>query len=1546
MSKRIIAIICLLALLLGFIPAAAIVASAEGEGQYQVGYAKLNINPYIQGANTNGLGIADTSYSDEATYVGTTTISTGSVKFVKIPLGGYGNAKTRLATEFCDDNGDGKITLDDGLFTTATAVTDRNGNAVIFITLDTISMTETVNDDIRHKIVEQLKGKVNADSIIVSGSHTHEGPDLDMLTDADSGTALAAYYQYMLTQVTNAAVQAYNSKSNATVSKGQIDASDTMAEMRYTYSNGTGYKMNFNRHYNETVSGTSFIVGDNFSGNKNDEPDSHVLEANDVMQVLKFDFADAAKADVLMVGWQSHASIIGSAGRTHISSDYVNALRKYLEDKGYSAAFWQGTAGNNNPTTYIASEAQVGIWNHYGYGSIRPTEVKGAEPSDYNDAFQRNRYQSALYGCLLGKIAERCQMEAVDQGDIRVMPINFRVKHREYSSDWETVATRWKTAVGSGSVSYPWTTTVNGTTYAVNSELHGNWLYLTATNADWQGEITSESNLALNVITLGSNVAILTCSGELFDNYDLAGSKAAADNDWVELENALAGTYGKPFVVGYTQKNTGYLPNALTYTYKTTKATTVSGGGYEANTSRYDSGTGESVVAKFQSALQSLDSLRVAKCRQCNEIVSWTPVNAENGDLQLYTGHYYMTDDIILDSYSSTKNVGVGYYDKNAAGVQYTTNAALYAKDVCLDLNGHTLKTSGRAFYLGAYSTLNILDTAGGGQVISTASSNSPVGGVINTNIHSVLNLYGGTYSYQCDPGKSKVSAGGIVALQGTMNLYDGATIVGAEMTNTYSGSALGSGVGGAIGVFSTNNTFLNIYGGTVLSGSLPSSVGAKEPYNMGACIFGKGNGIISVSGNANIEELYYYQNGGTRLKINDKFTGTLNLTLDPTEMPVTGVDASRDIGDATAKTDISMAEITCNGIGGICVDGTNLRVVMPGENDVVMGNTAKGAKLYTSLAEAAATNTGVLKLFKDISNQQLNNNARIDLAGYSINGLNIRNGQKLYAMDSANDDYDGYGSVTVTSESMANQIVPMPTDLGVTENTYVKYTNGGEVSIHRVDMEIVSMTTRTEEKDAQGNIKSVLNLQYNCIFNGDERASAAIDKYGVVAGINNEPTALTDTNSSKYDGATLVNGEANSTWIYNIVKSGAANVDKNNKNAKVQIYGKPYIKLKNGEVFYGECVNRSLLEQMELTDAMWTKLNFPQKNGLANVYETYKDTLTQWTVPNLKGFAGYNDDVIKILEIGNSHGLDSTNLLIEVIKDQNPNAQVVVGALYYSGCRIDMHLDYMTNNKAEYDYYKNATFATTGVNSSLNSDGTRSWKVNFGTGAIKDGGTGTTAYKALQDEDWDIITLQQMSHWSAVDSWFKDEEISAVVNYIKTNKKNPEHKPVMMWNMVWANPSHEGAKGDNYWLDQLDSWKSNNTAYAKDANGNYDMDIQFANIYRCAQKYIMSRGDFVDILPVGTVIQYAKNNLGYAQTQLYRDYTHVTDYGRLMAAYVWYAKIFGVTSISEVGINQISTKLKHPNSPYPSDNIITADMKADLIEAVNWAINNPYSIG
>ena len=151
MKRRILAILCALTAL---IVAIAVTTAAQKETPtFRVGYAKVDINPWVDPNDwTKGM--------------------------LPIRLGGYGESYARPTKGWMDDNGDGVVDDQDGLKATCIAITDDNDKTILLISYDLINAGDSQVKDIREAIVKALDGAVGMDDIMVSASHSHFSPDV------------------------------------------------------------------------------------------------------------------------------------------------------------------------------------------------------------------------------------------------------------------------------------------------------------------------------------------------------------------------------------------------------------------------------------------------------------------------------------------------------------------------------------------------------------------------------------------------------------------------------------------------------------------------------------------------------------------------------------------------------------------------------------------------------------------------------------------------------------------------------------------------------------------------------------------------------------------------------------------------------------------------------------------------------------------------------------------------------------------------------------------------------------------------------------------------------------------------------------------------------------------------------------------------------------------------------------------------------------------------------------------------------------------------
>ena len=215
----------------------------------------------------------------------------------------------------------------------------------------------------------------------------------------------------------------------------------------------------------------------------------------------------------------------------------------------------------------------------------------------------------------------------------------------------------------------------------------------------------------------------------------------------------------------------------------------------------------------------------------------------------------------------------------------------------------------------------------------------------------------------------------------------------------------------------------------------------------------------------------------------------------------------------------------------------------------------------------------------------------------------------------------------------------------------------------------------------------------------------------------------------------------------------------------------------------------------------------------------------------------------LKILAFGNSFSKDAMRHLWDIAKSYGVK-NVVLGNLNIGGCSLETHYTNMTQNAAVYTYSKN-------------------------TAGTWENTKNVAASTGLQDEDWDIITIQQASDQSGDPSAF--DCLSGIVKYLEQRKPKKDTK--ILWHMTWAY--------------QSDSKKIAFEKYNNDQTQMYEA------ILERVKKDVLSYDNFVGVIPAGTAIQnLRKTTVGDTLT---RDGYHLSyGMGRYVAALTWYCYITG----------------------------------------------------
>ena len=280
--------------------------------------------------------------------------------------------------------------------------------------------------------------------------------------------------------------------------------------------------------------------------------------------------------------------------------------------------------------------------------------------------------------------------------------------------------------------------------------------------------------------------------------------------------------------------------------------------------------------------------------------------------------------------------------------------------------------------------------------------------------------------------------------------------------------------------------------------------------------------------------------------------------------------------------------------------------------------------------------------------------------------------------------------------------------------------------------------------------------------------------------------------------------------------------------------------------------------------------------------------------------------EVLKLLVLGNSHSNDAFWQLYEVFKAQAPDQEVVIGILYYSGCNITQHVQFAKTSAKVYDYYRN-------------SSGT--W----------DHFAETDMRYALQDQAWDIILFQPSRESAEYEKKYRDELAAYVDEYVKEPYDLYLHKS-------WANPSDPELWSDTHDPAPPSGYQGNLiTMY-----GAVDPVNQSNIMNEQIKTKVLGDEMFTKFISTNAAIMHAHVVSGVPQLDLWRDYTHLTDYGRLVAAYALYAQIMDA-EVTEVKVQSIAAGLRHRRAQVLGDMEVTDEMRQVIIDAVKYARENPW---
>jgi len=304
-------------------------------------------------------------------------------------------------------------------------------------------------------------------------------------------------------------------------------------------------------------------------------------------------------------------------------------------------------------------------------------------------------------------------------------------------------------------------------------------------------------------------------------------------------------------------------------------------------------------------------------------------------------------------------------------------------------------------------------------------------------------------------------------------------------------------------------------------------------------------------------------------------------------------------------------------------------------------------------------------------------------------------------------------------------------------------------------------------------------------------------------------------------------------------------------------------------------------------------------------ISDSYGQSVTSKTV-TLRN----NPDGLHILIVGNSHSLDAFWFLPSAWMDQHPDADLCIGILYYSGGSISEHVAAANNGDPANRYYKN-------------NDGR--WVIEHGV----------THEYILSDQEWDII-LMQPGKDDIIDPTLNKAGRYQLAEVISRYVKNPHE---LVWHITWPCPNDETFYSPDYIRQPPEGYKDRLIEL-------YDFNPinQYSEKIEMTKAHILNDPLYAKSVCTGAAVMQAHLTQGIPQLDLYRDYTHLNDFGRLMVGYALVAQMTG-EPIKDVGIDVIDVRSRWYTYKDQGDLIITQSMKDAIIEASNYSLVSPWEM-
>ena len=122
------------------------------------------------------------------------------------------------------------------------------------------------------------------------------------------------------------------------------------------------------------------------------------------------------------------------------------------------------------------------------------------------------------------------------------------------------------------------------------------------------------------------------------------------------------------------------------------------------------------------------------------------------------------------------------------------------------------------------------------------------------------------------------------------------------------------------------------------------------------------------------------------------------------------------------------------------------------------------------------------------------------------------------------------------------------------------------------------------------------------------------------------------------------------------------------------------------------------------------------------------------------------------------------------------------------------------------------------------------------------------------------------------------------------------------------------------------------------------DRKTQYAMILDNVSRYIATDDTITYLIPTGTAVENALTSY-LEEKDINRDYAHLSDFSRVVAAYTWYCTLTGVDHVSQIKLHSIPMNFLKSTQDKTVDRVLTDGEKQIILESLNNALEKPLEL-